>query len=231
MSTSSSTSNGGGGHRDAQIKQMVNFILQEAHEKSVEINIKAQHDFDLERQKIFIEGLKKIDEEFIKMGKEKEIGERIERSTEIGNARTKKMMERQSLLDIIKSEATNNLASISTGQNYAKLLENLITQGLIKIEEKKVSIICRPKDKSVVQAAVPQAISAAAAALSEAGFKDYDADVNVVESPNVLPDGAAGGVILTSLGGKIVCDQTLETRLRYVYDDLQPQIRDMLFGN
>ena len=231
MSTSSSSSGGSGGHRDAQIKQMVNFILQEAHEKSVEINIKAQHDFDLERQKIFIEGLKRIDEEFIRMGKEKEIGERIERSTEIGNARTKKMVERQSLLDILKTEATTKLASISTGKEYGKLLESLVIQGLIKIEEKKVNIICRPKDKSMVEAIVPTAISAATAALSEAGFPNYDADVTVVTATNVLPDGAAGGVILTSLGGKIVCDQTLETRLRYVYDDLQPQIRDMLFGN
>ena len=48
-STSASSSSGGGDHRSAQIRQMVNFILQEAHEKSVEINIKAQHDFDLER--------------------------------------------------------------------------------------------------------------------------------------------------------------------------------------
>jgi len=229
-STSASSSSGGGDHRSAQIRQMVNFILQEAHEKSVEINIKAQHDFDLERQKIFIEGIKKIDEEFIQMAKEKEISARIEKSTEIGNARTKKMTERQNLLDILQGEATTDLASISTSKDYPKLIENLITQGLIKIEEKKVSIICRPKDKSTVEAAVPKAISAATAALAEAGFP-YDADVTVVENASVLPDGRAGGVILTSLGGKIVCDQTLETRLRYVYDDLQPQIRDMLFGN
>ena len=63
---------------------MVNFILQEAHEKSVEINIKAQHDFDLERQKLVYEGIKKIDEDFVKKEKAREIGERIEKSTEIG---------------------------------------------------------------------------------------------------------------------------------------------------
>merc|ERR1711998_502633 len=84
------------------------------------------------------------------MAKEKEISARIEKSTEIGNARTKKMTERQNLLDILQGEATTDLASISTSKDYPKLIENLITQGLIKIEEKKVSIICRPKDKSTV---------------------------------------------------------------------------------
>ena len=81
------------------------------------------------RQKIFIEGIKKIDEEFIQMAKEKEISARIEKSTEIGNARTKKMTERQNLLDILQGEATTDLASISTSKDYPKLIENLITQG------------------------------------------------------------------------------------------------------
>ena len=63
------------------------------------------------------------------MAKEKEISARIEKSTEIGNARTKKMTERQNLLDTLKEEATTDLASISTSKDYPKLIENLITQG------------------------------------------------------------------------------------------------------
>ena len=35
---------------DRQIKQMVNFILQEAKEKASEIYMKAEHDFSLEKQ-------------------------------------------------------------------------------------------------------------------------------------------------------------------------------------
>lgn len=221
-----------GDHRAAQIKQMVNFILQEAHEKSVEINIKAQHDFDLERQKLVYEGIKKIDEDFVKKEKAREIGERIEKSTEIGNARTKKMVERQGMLDAINSDATAELSSISSSKDYTNILENLITQGLIKIEEKKVSILCRPKDTKLVEAALPKAVASATSALSEAGFKNYSVDVTVAPpATNVIGDEAAGGVILTGLGGKIVCDQRLETRLRYTLESLQPQIREMLFGN
>ena len=35
---------------DRQIRQMVNFILQEAKEKASEIYVKAEHDFSLEKQ-------------------------------------------------------------------------------------------------------------------------------------------------------------------------------------
>jgi len=35
---------------ERQIRQMVNFILQEAKEKASEINVKAEHDFSMEKQ-------------------------------------------------------------------------------------------------------------------------------------------------------------------------------------
>jgi len=39
----------------------------------------------------------------------------------------------------------------------------------------------------------------------------------------------SGGVCLTAKGGKIVCDNTLDARLRYAYDDLVPVLRKALF--
>ena len=38
---------------DRQIRQMVNFILQEAQEKASEIYLKTEHDFSLEKQYVF----------------------------------------------------------------------------------------------------------------------------------------------------------------------------------
>jgi vacuolar-type H+-ATPase subunit E/Vma4 len=40
---------------------------------------------------------------------------------------------------------------------------------------------------------------------------------------------SAGGVVLTAKQGKIVCDNTLDTRLKYAFDDLVPIIRKTLF--
>jgi V-type H+-transporting ATPase subunit E len=44
-----------------------------------------------------------------------------------------------------------------------------------------------------------------------------------------LPDSSNGGVKLTALGGKIVCDNTMSSRLALVYSELMPSIREILF--
>ena len=43
-----------------QIRQMVNFIMQEANEKVNEIQIKTDHDFNLERQNLVHNGKLKL---------------------------------------------------------------------------------------------------------------------------------------------------------------------------
>jgi vacuolar-type H+-ATPase subunit E/Vma4 len=37
-------------------------------------------------------------------------------------------------------------------------------------------------------------------------------------------------VVLTAKQGKIVCDNTIDARLRYAFDDLVPTIRKVLFA-
>lgn len=46
---------------------------------------------------------------------------------------------------------------------------------------------------------------------------------------NYLVEADIGGVILTSLKGRIVCDNTLRARLSYCMQLLLPEIRGMLF--
>ena len=56
---------------------MVNFIMQEAHEKVNEINIKAQHDFTLDKQKFHLDGNLKVDEEYKRKEKDLEVQQRV----------------------------------------------------------------------------------------------------------------------------------------------------------
>lgn len=83
-----------------QIKQMVNFIMQEAHEKVNEIRIKTEHDFNLEKQMLVHNGKIKIQEEYTQKEKDLEIQQRVQRSTAVGAARVKKMKARHELLDV-----------------------------------------------------------------------------------------------------------------------------------
>ena len=56
---------------------MANFILQEAHEKANEINIKTEHDFNLEKQMIVHTAKLKIQEEYAQKEKDREIQDRM----------------------------------------------------------------------------------------------------------------------------------------------------------
>ena len=55
-----------------QLKQMVNFILKEAEEKAREIKIKAEEEFNIEKQRIVQEKKLKIQKEFERKEKQLE---------------------------------------------------------------------------------------------------------------------------------------------------------------
>lgn len=213
-----------------QIRQMVNFILQEAHEKANEIRVKTEHDFNLEKQTRVHEAKLSIQEEFAKKEKDREIQERIARSAEVGECNVKKMKLRDDLLQQLVSEAGQKCAMVTRGTNYPQLLQKLIVQGLIKIEENEVTVYCRKEDmgttKSVLKAAIAEFVEIME---RETGIKlEPKVTLNKNEDKN-LPDSCFGGVVLTAVAGKIVCDNTMSARLELVYEELLPSIRAILF--
>merc|ERR1711865_1130576 len=141
-----------------QIRQMVNFILQEAHEKANEIRVKTEHDFNLEKQTLVHEAKLSIQDDFTKKEKDHEIQERIGRSAEIGTCRIKKMKLRDDLLNTLVSEAGAKCAVVARGQNYPQLLQKLIVQCLIKIEENSTVIYCRKDDAATVKKVLQDAV-------------------------------------------------------------------------
>jgi len=209
---------------------MVNFILQEAHEKANEIRVKTEHDFNLEKQTLVHEAKLAVQDEFTKKEKDREIQERIARSAEIGACRQKKMALRDDLLTSLMKEASSKCKVVADGSNYAALLQKLIVQGLIKIEELEVVVFCRKEDvktvKKVLAAAVKEYVDIME---KESGIKlSPKVEVNGDRARD-LPDSSNGGVKLTALNGKIVCDNTMTSRLTLVYTELMPSIREILF--
>lgn len=213
-----------------QIRQMVNFILQEAHEKANEIRVKTEHDFNLEKQTLVHEAKLAIQEEFAGKEKDREIQERIARSAEIGECNVKKMKIRDELLTGLMTEAAGKAAMVFNGPHYDQLLQKLIVQGLIKIEEIDATIYCRAEDKDTVASILPAAIEEYVEIMErESGIKlTPNVVLNDDESKN-LASSVHGGVIITAINGKIVCDNTLAARLALVYEELLPSIRDILF--
>lgn len=213
-----------------QIRQMVNFILQEAHEKANEIRVKTEHDFNLEKQTRVHEAKLGIQEEFTKKEKDREIQERIARSAEIGECNVKKMKIRDDLLRSLLDEAGQKCAMVARGTNYPQLLQKLIVQGLIKIEEMKVTVYCREEDTATVSSVLDAAVAEYVEIMErESGITlKPEVSMNTDESKN-LPESSFGGVTLTAVNGKIVCENTMAARLELVYDELLPSIRAILF--
>jgi len=213
-----------------QIRQMVNFILQEAHEKANEIRVKTEHDFNLEKQTLVHESKLSIQDVFAKKEKDHEIQERIARSAEIGACRVKKMKIRDELLKTLLSEAGAKCAVVARGANYPQLLQKLIVQCLIKIEENDTMIYCRKEDAATVKKVLPEAVKEYVEIMKRESSVTLKPNVTMnTDADKDLAESSHGGILMTALNGKIVCDNTMNSRLTLVYEELLPSIRAILF--
>jgi V-type H+-transporting ATPase subunit E len=189
-----------------------------------------EHDFNLEKQTLVHEAKLAIQDEFLKKEKDREVQERITRSSEVGECNTKKMKIRDDLLQTLLSEATSKCAVVARGGNYPALLQKLIVQGLIKIEENEVEVNCRSEDVAIVTKILPAAVQEYVDLMKRESTVTLKPVVTLnTDRSQDLPDSTAGGVKLTAVRGQIVCDNTLSARLALVYEELLPSIRAILF--
>lgn len=171
-----------------------------------------------------------IQDEFTKKEKDREIQERIARSAEVGECRVKKMKIRDELLHTLVSEAGTKCSVVARGQNYPQLLQKLIVQGLIKIEENEIIVFCRADDEATVTKVLPDAVKEYIEIMKRESSVTLEPVVVIqADKSKCLPDSSYGGVMLTALNGKIVCDNTMSSRLGLVYEELLPSIRAILF--
>jgi V-type H+-transporting ATPase subunit E len=193
-------------------------------------SLQTEHDFNLEKQTLVHEAKLAVQDEFLKKEKDREIQARIARSAEVGQCRQKKMVLRDDLLTSLMKEASSKCKVVADGGNYPLLIQKLIVQGLIKIEEMEVVVYCRKEDVATVKKVLPAAMKEYVDIMQkESGVKLVPkVEVNGDRKKD-LPESFNGGVKLTALNGKIVCDNTLSSRLALVYHELMPSIREILF--
>merc|ERR1712048_612340 len=172
----------------------------------------------------------RIQDEFAKKEKDREVQERIARSAEIGECRVKKMKVRDDLLQNLLTEAGSKCGMVAGGSNYPQLLQKLIVQSMIKIDENDVTVYCRAQDKKMVKNLLPAAVAEYVEIMErESGIK-LRPNVALNDNPNHdLPESTHGGIVITALGGKIVCDNTMSARLHLVYGELLPSVRALVF--
>jgi V-type H+-transporting ATPase subunit E len=185
----------------------------------------------LEKQTLVHEAKLAIQDEFLKKEKAAHVQERIARSAEIQDCRTKTMRLRDSLLTNLKEEASSKCAVVAKGQqNYPQLVQKLVVQGLVKIEENEVVVYCRAQDAPTVAKILPLAVQEYVQLMARESGVTLKPQVTLnTDAKLQLPEDSFGGVLLTALNGKIKCDNTMKSRLGLVYEELLPSLRSIMF--
>jgi len=213
-----------------RIRQMINFILQEAQEKAEEINYKSNEEFQIEKGRIINPERLKINQEFDHKIKDLEIKRKIEYSTQVNDARLQVLKRRGELMSKIENETFDKLQSLKSDKNnYKEILTRLIIQSLIRIDESDVLVKCVKEDYDICKSVMSNAESR----YKELWKKEVGTEAKIrvtLDSKNFLPNSRIGGVEASARGNRIILDNTLPARLNVGKDSLLPLLRGHLFG-
>ncbi|XP_076930159.1 V-type proton ATPase subunit E2-like [Bidens hawaiensis] len=214
-----------------QIQQMVAFIRQEAEEKANEISVSAEEEFNIQKMQIVENDKKKIKQDFERKTKQVEVKKKIEYSTQLNASRIKFLQAQDDMVTGMRDSASKELLSVSHNKNtYRKLIRDLIVQSLMRVREPSVSLRCREIDLSLVESAVEEAKREyASKAKVQAPMVNIDKKV-FLPPPPTSPHrlSCSGGVVLASVDGKIVIENTLDARLDLAFHTKLPEIRKIL---
>lgn len=208
-----------------QIKHMMAFIDQEANEKAEEIDAKAEEEFNIEKGHLVQQQRVKIMEYYERKEKQIELNKKIQTSNLLNNARLKVLKAREDHIKTLLAETQKKLTLLTNDANgYKQLLEGLIAQGLFQLIEETVTVRCRKKDASLVQEAIGKAV----ASYKNAAKRDIKV---AIDNENYLNPDISGGVELIAQNGKIKVENTLESRLELISQQMLPELKEMLFGS
>eukprot|EP00162_Nutomonas_longa_P009306 comp19165_c0_seq1/m.35717 comp19165_c0_seq1/g.35717 ORF comp19165_c0_seq1/g.35717 comp19165_c0_seq1/m.35717 type:complete len:234 (+) comp19165_c0_seq1:76-777(+) len=216
-----------------KIRQMASFIEQEAREKAEEIRQKADEDFSIESLRKIEEEKTKIRRDYEQKLKQVDVKRKIAQSNEINAARLRVLSEREAAVVSIFERAQERLPELSKDRAaYKAMVADLIVQSLINLQETNAIVKCRECDKDIVQEVL-------AGSVEQYQKLSGKKEVHVqMDSEHLAPPPSAdnpnrfcnGGIVVHAHGGKIICDNTLDSRLRQVYEAELPEIRTALFG-
>jgi len=104
---------------------------------------------------------------------------------------------------------------------------------MIKLLEPVLIVIVRKEDLGLMRELVPECEREYEAIMKReaGGDKEYKTELRVNSESFLTAEqgGECGGVVLTSLDRRIVCNNTLKSRLDLCFEELLPQIRAQLF--
>jgi V-type H+-transporting ATPase subunit E len=210
------------------------FIKQEAEEKSSEIAVSAEEEFNITKLQL-LEGEKvKVRRDFDRKEKAHAVKKKVEYSKHLNENRIRVLQAREDAVQALLRDAQASLLSLSLNtEEYKRLVLGLILEGMHKLDEPSMLVRCREIDAALVESLLSQVGDAYLAAYGKpAPSVRLDASNPLPPPPRNIEDQidaermcCSGGVIVTSSDGTIECSNTLDDRLRIAYASNLPAIR------
>jgi len=192
-----------------------------------------KREFTIEKAKLVQTQKQKIGQEFERKEKQVEVSKKIAHSNELARSRLQILKARESGVTKILETARNRLEQLSKGSEYKNLLISLIVQGFHRLEEPEVEVRAREEDKALVEEAIPIAVAQFEKLTNKKIIASFDYKHPLPPSPaNAGPKAlvtCAGGVVVGTKGGRIICNNTLDVRLQLAFEAAVPAIRAKLF--
>lgn len=212
-----------------QIKQMVNFILNEAKDKAEEIEAKALEDFNIEKLKVVQQMKEKIRGDMARKTKALATQRAIAQSKAINESRLQKMVARNDYMDKVASEATQTIRQLlSNNAEAKKIYTDLLVESALLLTEDEVEVRCRKADVATVESCF-----AAASEKYAKCIKDQSGATKktrfVTNKTIFLPDQSLGGIIALCHDSLIRVENTLDARIQQQMTMNIPMLRNILF--
>ena len=131
---------------------MIAFIQAHGNERVDEIQMQAENDFTVQKEKMIEAEKKRLNDQYEKDLSIAEINLKIEKSAKENKIRINKMQKTNELVESLRGEAKKAMQERMSNNRseYSELLKQLLIQGLIKLIEPKVTLRCRESDHDLL---------------------------------------------------------------------------------
>lgn len=151
-------------------------------------------------------------------------------SNQINKSRLKVLQAQDSAIEDIMEEVKKRLASIPSASTYTSFLTALMLQSFYRFmdagesDSLSISLRIRKEDLSMAQKALEQAQADFRQSTGKSVKSASIDEVNWLQAP------CLGGIVASSMNGRIILENTLASRLELASEALLPVIRSELFG-
>jgi|Deesub1362A_J573_1020465.scaffolds.fasta_scaffold00005_5 V/A-type H+-transporting ATPase subunit E len=185
-------------------KAEVENILKEAKKQASEIVEEAE------------EKAKTIEEEILRRGERDAEQEKL-RIVANAKLKSRKMIldGKEEVISEAFSKAREILQDIGASDKYYDVLRDLIKEAAVSVGDKEIILLARKEDHKI---------------LTKNFLKKLSKELDCQLALDSTPIKTMGGVVCRSKDGRIEVDNTLETRLERMKEDLRPKVAKILFG-